>query len=56
MKDFDNIAKETAMYWSNNCIDDDFMDCCADSLCSQDFNSNEINIILKIIENKYLDV
>lgn len=55
-KELDKIAKETARYWSNNCIDELFMDYCADSLCSQDFNDDDINKILDIIEEKYLDI
>lgn len=55
-KELDLIARETAEYWSDNCIDDDFMDYCSDSLCSQEYDDETIDKILKIIEEKYLNL
>ena len=55
MQNFDDIAKEIAQYWSNNCIDDEFMDCCADTLCARGYDVDEIHMILNIIEEKYLN-
>ena len=56
MKEIDLLARQTAEYWADNCPDEDFMDCCANDLCGQELDSDIINKVLNIIEEKYLDL
>lgn len=52
----DNIAYETASYWTNNCIDEDFADNCINTIMQEVNDINITNEIWNIIEEKYLNL
>lgn len=60
-KNLDKLAYETALFWANNCEDEEFYDNCMDTICNElEIGSgvipNEAYKVWDIIENKYLNL